>query len=310
MDSGINEGFANEIGVQAETSLGSTVTGTARSLPGKVSFSFAPQLEGGIAQVNLYRASDGDSYSRRFYTGQIELEYSHGETIALLLSSLLRRTGTSPNYLFTPYHLSARQSLAIGLSYVPNGRNYVFRGALIESASFTVRARELVKVKFEFKAATLTTDGPLTSMAVESRVVAAGHQAALEYNETEMPRTYDSSFQIVHRVEFSAYDESAAPSAYVPAGRMTVSADLAEFMSNDFADGNIIFGQVNTLNAVDASISVVPAAGKLLELTMPRVLTRSGTPQGIDRTGTGYRAGVEAQSSEARADVPLLTMTL
>lgn len=310
MDSGINEGWSNELIVQAESSFAGSVTGTARHLPGKVTFSYEPVLLGSLQSVNVWRMMDGDSFSGRSYRGQFDLEYSHGETIALLLSSLLKRSGSSPNYVFNPYHLSDRQSLAIGLSYLPNAQHLVFRGVIIDSASFTIRARELLKVRFEFKAAKMTTDGPLTSAATETRVTATGNHAAAEYESAAMSRAFDSSFQIIHRIDFANFGEDAIPTDYEPTGPMTVSADLAELMANTSVEGDRIALDVRSLNEASALISVVPSSGKLLELEIPRMLVRSGTPPGLATAGISYRAGVEAQTQEDRTDRPVLTMTI
>lgn len=310
MDSGINEGFDNSIIVQAESSLAGSVTGTAYHLPGKVSFAYEPQLDTRLGTTNIWRHLDGDSFSARHFNGSFDLEYSHGETFALLLASLLRRSGSSPNYTFTPYHLSNRLSLAISLSYQPNGPHFVFRGVIIDAVSFVVRSRELVKAKFEFKAAKLTTDGPLTSPTTETRLAASGLQAAAEYETVAMPHAYDASFQIAHRVTFCCYGEDAIPTEFEPNGVFTVSADLAEWMPNTLGGGDRIASDVRNMSEASAEVSIVPAVGKLLELSVPRAIMRSGTPLGLQPGGIGYRAGLEAQTAEARTDKPVLTMTL
>lgn len=310
MDSGINEGFLNLISVQAESTFGGTVTGSARYIPSKLSFSHRPVLVGNLSKINVWRAMDGDSFSSRFFEGTIEMMYAHGETLALLLSSLLRRSGTSPNYVFDASHLSNRQSLAIGLSYLPNGKHFVFRGAIIESALFTVRAKEQVKVSLAFKAAQMTADGPLTSPVEEEALTATGLQAAVDYDGGSNPRVYDGSFQIINRVDLAQFDEAGVPQAYQPSGILTFSGDLAEWMSNDLTEGDLIAGHVRNLAETSTTLSIVPGAGKLLEIALSRVLARSGTPPGIQYGGIGYRAGVEAQTAETRADRPILTMTL
>lgn len=191
--SGINEGFLNEITVQAESSFAGSVTGTARRLVGQVSVQYEPQLIRGMGKVNAWGNMDGDSFAGRFYRGSMVLEYRHGETLALLLSSLLTRSGSSPNYTFSQSHRSVRQSLAIGLSYKPNNVHFVLRGLIITGALFTVRVRELIQVRLDFMAAKLTTDGPLTSPSTETSITAHGQQAGLDYESVAMSLVYDAS---------------------------------------------------------------------------------------------------------------------
>lgn len=310
MDSTLNEGYANDIAVQAEATFLGSPTGTARRLPGRINFAYQPQLAGGLAAVNIWRMPDGDSYSSRWYEGSFDLEYNHGETVALLLASLLQRSGSSPSYEFSPHSRSSRTSLIIGLSYLPNGQHLMFRGAIIESARFIIRARELLRVTFGFKAARLTSDGPLASVVDETILQAGGHQADLTYDSTAIPRAYDASFQFLHRIGFTNFDESATPADYEPHGVLGISADLAEWMSNVNADGDLIAGNVRDQSEAPVVISVVPGAGKEFTLSIPRSLTRSGTPPGLQARGIGYRAGIEAQIAGSLSGVPLLTMTL
>lgn len=310
MDSGINEGFLNTIAVQAESSFGGSVTGTARYLPGKISFGHQPQHVGTTQRTSVWREMDGDSYAARFYEGTFEMMYCHGETMALILSSLLRRSGSSPNYTFSAYHLSNRQSLVIALSYIPNNKHFVFRGVIIESAQFTIRAREQVRVRFAFKAASLTTDGPLSSPVTETELKATGLQASVDYGGANNARAYDGSFQIINRVDLANFNESGVATAYMPQGRVTFSGDIGEWMSNDATEGDAIAANVRGMVEDSAIFSLVPASGKLLELDIARMITRSGTPPGLQTGGIGYRAGIEAQTGEARTDKPVLTLTL
>lgn len=310
MDSGINEGILNTIAVQAESTYGGSGTGTARYLPGKISFNHQPQHLGTTQRTNVWREMDGDSYAARLFEGTFEVNYCHGETMALILSSLLKRSGSSPNYTFAAHHLSSRQSLAIALSYLPNAKHFVFRGVIIESAQFTIRAREQVRVRFAFKAAKLTTDGPLSSPVTETELKATGLQAAVDYGGANNPRAYDGSFQIINRVELVNFDETGVAQAYVPQGRVTFSGDIGEWMSNDSTEGDAIAANVRGMVEDSAVFSLVPASGKLLELDISRMLTRSGTPPGLQSGGIGYRAGIEAQTGEDRSDKPVLTMTL
>lgn len=310
MDTGINEGFSNEITVQAESSFLGSVTGTARRLIGQVSFQYEPKLIRGVGGVNVWREMDGDSHAGKFFSGSFVVDYRHSELFALLLSSLLTRSGTSPNYTFSSSHRSVRQSLALGLSYKPNNVHFVFRGLIITGAMFTIRVRELVQVRFDFMAASLTTDGPLTSPVTESAIGVNGFQASVEFDGNAMALVYDTSFQIANPVEFVNYGRNKIPTKYVPSGRFTVSNDLAEWMSSDATEGDAVASATRSQEDKSVEVSLVPSAGKLLQLNVPRLIVRSGTPPGLARDGIGYRAGMEAQTSEARTDKPVLTMTL
>lgn len=310
MSTTINEGFLNEIVVQAESSFAGSVTGTARRLVGQTGFQYQPKLIRGQNAINVWREMDGDSFAGRYFEGTITMDYRHGELMALLLSSLLQRSGTSPNYSFSNSHRSNRQSLAFGLSYEPNDVHFVFRGTIITGAMFTIRARELVQVRFDFKSAQLTDDGPLTSPVTETSVGASGLESSIEYDSVSMARAYDASFQIMNDVDFVNYNRSKAPTRAIPSGQFTISNDLAEWMSDDATEGDAIAANVRNQTETDLEVAIVPASGKLFRLNVPRGTTRSGTPVGIDRAGIGYRAGIEAQTGEDRTDKPVLTMTL
>lgn len=309
MSSGINEGQFNLLTVQAEDSFTGTLTGTAYHIRGRMGFSYQPMLSGGAQSVNVWRHQDGDSFAARFYQGSIEMEYSHGEAFALLLASLMKRSGTSPNYTFEPSHNSKRQTIAIGLSYLPNDVHWIFRGVMIETMTLNVRRTELAKVRMDFKAAIKTDDGPMT--ATEQAHVPATHLGgAGEFGSQALTQATEMNAQIAHRIAFANFNEDKEPTEYEPDGQFSLSGDFAEWMSDDEPAGHRVAEAVEDQTESNYFLQIVPAAGKVFQITVPRVLVRNGTPAGLAVGGIAYRAGTEAQVSEDRSDVPVISMVL
>jgi hypothetical protein len=306
----MNEGWANKLVVQAEATLAGSPTGSAYGADGRLAFSYEPVLEGRRPKINVWRRPDGDSFAGRWYRLSIDTEYSHGEATALLLSSILKRAGTSPNYTFRPNHTSAKQSLAIGLSYVPNNLEFVFRGCVVEQVQLAVRAREIVRIRWSLSAAKMTTDGPLATVADANFVRSTGLGGSASYESVSLSRSYEWALDVAHRIEFGNFGEDAVPADYQPASSLVVSGDLAEWMGESSADGDRIAADARNQSQASALLSVVPAPGKLFEVDLPRILVRAGTPPGIQQGGIGYRASFESQSSEGRTDEPLISMLL
>lgn len=308
MDTGLNEGIANTLVVRAESSLAGSLTGSTYAFDGRIAFSTEPVLGGNVPKRNVWRAQDGDSYSARSYRATIDMEWSHGELTALLLASLFRRTGTTPNYTFKPGGLSLKQSLAIGFGYVPNGLEFVLRGAIVESMQVALRPREVSRVRFGIVAAKLTTDGPIAAVTAGNIFRVKG-DATAEYDSIPNPRVYDFSLEAVQRINFANFGEDGTPTDYAPE-KFDVSIDLAEWMANTGPEGDQIAGDVRNQNEVTLLVSTVPAPGKLLTFTIPRMINRSGTPPLLSPGGIGYRASAEAQSSVSRTDLTSITMSI
>jgi len=308
MDTGLNEGIANTLIVRAEQSLAGTLTGSSYAVDGRVAFSHEPVLDGNLPGRNVWRAQDGDSYAARSFRATLDMEWAHGELTALLLSSLLRRSGSTPNYTFRPGNLSFKQTLAVGFGYVPNGVEIVLRGVIVESLQLAFRPREITRARWRLAAAKLTTDGPIASIASGSIIRAVG-QSDVEYGGASNPRVYDFSVEIAQPVDFGNFGEDGTPVDY-DVGPCDVSVELAEWLANSEPAGQAIAQDAREQDENSLSLEIAPAAGKVLRFEIPRMLVRSGTPPLFQPGGIGYRASTEAQSSEDRSDLTVVTMTI
>lgn len=309
MSSGINEGIANETVVQAEASFLGTLTGPAYALPGRLSLQVQPRLSAGALRTGIYRTQDGDSFAAVTWGGSIEVEYPGGEAFALLLSSLLKRTGSSPNYVFGQSHLATRQTLALSLKYVPNNLSYLFRGLVVEALELSVQLRGLVRCRLELAAGRMDTGSPITATVTPTHVPAPSWKSALQYRGVDMPRAYEATARIVARVEFCRFGETGIPGAVYTAGGTEFSAEIAEWMG-DTSGADTVPADVRGLVEVSQRIDVEPFPGKLLRIELPRSLPRSGTPPGLVPGGIAYRIGSEAQGGEASPSWPAVTMTV
>lgn len=310
MSSGINEGVGTLLVAQAEGTYLGTPTGVAYELPGRTAFSFAPRLERTSPRASLWRGQDGEQYAARWFEATLEAEWTQGEALALLLSSLMTRTGTTPNYTFTRPG-AARKTLALSVNYGAGAPSYVLRGAIAQSLQLNIRARGLVTFRMEFLAGKLdTVSGAIAATSTPAGAAFAGFNSSATYRGVTMGRAYELTLQLLARTAFVQFDEFAVPSRFIPAAPPQASAEVSEWLGDTVTEADRIPADVRGMAEASQRFDVAPAPGKLLRLDLPRALVRSGTPPAFQQGGIAYRAATEAQAGEVLADWPSITMNI
>jgi len=309
MSLGINEGIGTAVVVQAESAFLGAGTGPAYAFPGKTGLVVSPRLEATTPRTGAWRGQDGEAYAARWFEASLEAEWAQGEATALLLSSLLARSGVSPNYTFARPG-AARRSLILSVTFAPSGPTWVLRGLLAQRLDLTIRARGIVTFKMEFSAGRLDTSGAVAATVTPDGAPAAGWKSSALYNGAAMDRAYELALSIVARTQFKQFGEDSAPTRHAPAGGAQFSAEVSEWMGDTSAEGDRVAGDARNLIERAQQFDVTPAAGQLLRLSFPRALMRNGTPPALQRAGIAYRIGSEAQAGEVGADWPTITMNI
>lgn len=308
MSSGLNEGIANELVVQAEAGFLGAGTGPAYSVAGKVGFSHNPVLSGTSSRRGLYRMADGDSFSARTFRCSLDLEYPGSESFALILASLLRRTGSSPSYSFGR-PTSFRPSFLVSLKYNPNNYAVVFRGCLADEVQLAIRPRGVVTCKVGIAAAVAANASPVAATVQEAHLPAPGWSGSVYYGGVSSTRAYEVDVTVKGKVSFENFGEGGEPAAFVPDGGVDFSANVSEWVADD-SSADAVPAAGRTMAEAAQRFDCVPAPGKILRFDFPRSIVRSGTPPGFQKAGLAYRFGTEAQAGERSADFPTVTMNL
>jgi hypothetical protein len=305
--SGLNEGFSNTLTLREESGIG-IGTGTAYRIPGAVSFRYEPVFIGQLPAVNVWRMPDGDSFAASFINGSLDCELSLNEAFSLLLTSLMEKSGAGP-FTFKPAHHSNRKSLQIGLSYLPGGKEFIFKGAVIDALRIEVRPRQLLKLRVEFKAAIFAQDGPIASPTVLQHVAIPGTAAVFSYRGFNNPRVSNAQINCERRVEMQGFNEAGVASQFQPVAPLAAFMEFSEWLAESGGTADTIAGDVRAMAEASASV-VITHQGKSLAFSMPRVIARAGTPPGLGRVGLNYDVTLEAQVSDTLVGIPQFTLTL
>lgn len=306
MISGINEGYANFLGVQREATLNGAGSGTIYAADGKTSFQWEPVIGHGVNTVSLWRQSSGQTSATLHFQGSITLEYGHTELHRLLMEALLETVSTqadTPSTGFTTYTMRPRlisspRSFRIGLEFNPGGPYYILHGAVIDAFQVTVRLHEIIKIKYDFKFCTLEDVGAASmSLTATSgsfnRISPAVVIPFLDGVQSDW--IIEANFTAAQRMEPAQFGETKAPTKFRSQDKFSINGELVEY----FRTGSVIPGKARNLaeGAIDLRINH-PSTVQKLNLITPRVLYRSGTPAGVSRQELSYRASFDVQHDD------------
>lgn len=154
------QGIASRLLIQEESALDAASVLPVLEMAGKTRFTYQPVLAGGVETANVYRHTAASSRELKHWQGSCETEYSHNLLVPLLfglLFELVSQTTDSPQaglttYVFRPRRLAALKSCKLGLEYETAGPFYIFHGAVVDTLRISPVARNIAKVRFDWKA--------------------------------------------------------------------------------------------------------------------------------------------------------------
>lgn len=303
------ENFAAELSMVRELSLNGTQSGSPLVLRGKSLFSYQPVLDQVSQKTNVWRLASGNAFHSRHYQGSISGVYSHDTAILILLESLIGLFSTQADtpsvglttYSFRPQRLDARKSLAIGLAYDPttpsNPLNAIFTGVVIDQISFSIRARELIKWKVDFKAVDMQ-QGAMLSASSNAFGILRGLDANATLNGVSLDKSYELNCSFAARVVATQFDSAKKATKMQQTSGFSFTGEVAEYFNSDTIPAAV---RNQSENALQIDV-LFPNASQKLSVIWPRVIFRGGTPEGVSASDLTCRASFEGLNDDALAD--------
>jgi hypothetical protein len=308
MISGINEGYANFLGVQRESTLGGSGSGDWLGLDGKLSYSWQPVLGEGIAQTSIWRQHSGDSSPSLYYSGSFQMEFGNSELQRMLLESILETVSVQSNtpstglttYTYRPRLIGDPRSLKIAVEYAPSGPYFLLEGVLIDYIQMTVRLREVVKVKYEWKALRKIDSGAETYKpgAIKSEVERIPpFNCFPTLDGVSQNYMIECSFALTHRLAPAAFGADKLPTRFRAQGPPILNGEWVEYFRGE---DSTIPSKLETMTEGALTLQAQSrTGGKKFSMIAPRAIFRSGFPDGASKDATAYRAGFEVQHDPA-----------
>lgn len=296
--------YNTHISLKPETVLAGAVTADVLPIRGKTRLSWQPHLEGGNQRVGVWREPVGDSFSRRWGSGAIEMEYSHNLTTRRMMESLLTLAATASNtpsaglttYFFRPHRLEARTSFQIEVSKQTGGPHFRLKGCVMESLTINVRRTEVVKLRWGFKFV-LKEDFagavPVFSSNPEHELFSHLH-GALTVNAVAQGEAIEFTARFQNPIKPEQFSATKVPTRFTPAARFDFSGELVEYER----DASTIPAFVHNQTVVPMSFALARTAAQQIKIEWPLVLFQNGTPDALHPQDNPYRAVFEGQFAD------------
>jgi len=281
--SGQKSQVISRVSVQAEASFTGAGTGDIYQITGIREFDHQFEPVQRTTKVTVWRQESGQSTGGRVFRGRLDVEGSPGSALRLLLSNMLaEKAAVSSGGGLSTYQFRPRRSQPMVLDSLrflaefEDGPWYEFKGCVIESLRWTVRAQNITNISCEFLCAQLVEwdVNPSWTVVSDNLNPLVASDAVLTIDGSPVSEFIELSCELsVPRVP-TRMNRDGQATRFSIMGQSLISGAINEYFGNSFNLPYVVrdggeFALKATLNA---------GGGSLLEFEFPRVAPQSGQP--------------------------------
>lgn len=331
-------GWATDISIQREATLGGAGSGAVYSLCGRVRFNQGVEFVGKDKTVNVWREQAKSFYSGKYYTGTIEIELGLNAVIEILLGIFFELEssesvaeggaggivygefgpifgeggevyGEPPSitsYVLRPLRLKGLKSCKIGLDFLSH--SFLLEGVTIDSLRFDIRRNQVPKLNVTFKALTReSVSVPALADAASIDVRRAHHTSvAFTFDAVALSNITEGNFTFNSIKLPTKFSATKTPELF-RVEPFTLSGQLVEYYSADAKLADAVTDQAE--HSLIAILTDPAGSNRKIEIHWPKLNFSEGLPEAVNREDLISRASFSGLCDSAQtSDGPKLIL--